>query len=53
MASLNDARAIVESGVPNEDWGKVIEVCEKWDKFGLGYQPSSSVQAGLASPKGR
>jgi len=40
FASLNSARSAVESGGP-VGWGKVINVSEKNDRFGLGYKPSA------------
>lgn len=40
MASWQGAKTIIENGNA-QGWGKVIEVREKWDKFGLGYEPSS------------
>lgn len=40
MASWKGAKAIIETGNA-QGWGKLIEVREKWDKFGLGYEPSS------------
>lgn len=39
MASWQGAKAAIENGNA-QGWGKVIEVREKWDKFGLGYEPS-------------
>ncbi|XP_058764547.1 uncharacterized protein LOC131638004 [Vicia villosa] len=44
LSSLNDAKAFLEAGVPHGAWGKLIDVYEKQDKYGLGYQPSSSTQ---------
>ncbi|XP_058764021.1 uncharacterized protein LOC131637455 [Vicia villosa] len=44
LSSLNDAKAFLEAGVPHGPWGKLIDVYEKRDKYGLGYQPSSSTQ---------
>lgn len=38
MASLKDAKAVVEAGRP-EGWGRVVEVEPKFDKFGLGFDP--------------
>ena len=46
MASLKDAKAIVDSRIPNEDWGKVIEVREKQDKIDLGFGSPSSDHVG-------
>lgn len=40
MAFWKGAKATIENGNA-QGWGKVIEVREKWDKFGLGYEPSS------------
>ncbi|XP_050875985.1 uncharacterized protein LOC127079647 [Lathyrus oleraceus] len=40
MASWQGAKAVMESE-DAQDWGKVVEVKEKRDKFGLGYDPSS------------
>ena len=55
MVSLRDAKAIVESGIPNEDWGKVIEVREKQDKSGLGFGSSFLDRVGTSPivPKGK
>ena len=36
MASLRDARAIVEEG-RNTNWGQLPEFIHKTDKFGLGF----------------
>ncbi|XP_058787550.1 uncharacterized protein LOC131661907 [Vicia villosa] len=44
LSSLNDAKAFLEAGVPQGAWGKLIEVYEKRDKYGLGYQLSPSTQ---------
>lgn len=44
MASWQGAKAAIENGNA-QGLGKVIEVREKRDKFGLGYEPSS-VEAG-------
>lgn len=41
MASWQGDKVIMESENA-QDWGKVVEVREKWDKFGLGYEPSSN-----------
>ncbi|XP_050908987.1 uncharacterized protein LOC127122740 [Lathyrus oleraceus] len=41
MASWQGAKAVMESENA-QDWGKVVEVKEKRDKFGLGYDPSSN-----------
>ena len=38
MASLKDARALVEAGLP-KCWGSVVEVNPKFNKFGLGFDP--------------
>src|ERR1051325_9583932 len=38
MASLKDAKAVVEAGCP-EGWGRVVEVSPKFNKFGLGFDP--------------
>src|ERR1044072_5099710 len=38
MASLKDAKAVVEAGHP-EGWGSVVEVAPKFNKFGLGFEP--------------
>ena len=46
LVSLRDAKAIVESGVSNGDWGKVIEVREKQDKSGLGFRSPFSDHVG-------
>ncbi|XP_050890447.1 uncharacterized protein LOC127095858 [Lathyrus oleraceus] len=40
MASWQGAKAVIESENA-QDWGKVVEVNQKRDKFGLGYDPSS------------
>jgi hypothetical protein len=40
MASWQGAKVVMESE-DAQDWGKVVEVKEKRDKFGLGYDPSS------------
>jgi hypothetical protein len=40
MASWQGAKVVMESENA-QDWGKVVEVKEKRDKFGLGYDPSS------------
>ncbi|XP_050915072.1 uncharacterized protein LOC127130033 [Lathyrus oleraceus] len=40
MASWQGAKAVIESE-NTQDWGKVVEVNQKRDKFGLGYDPSS------------
>ena len=53
LASLKDAKALIEARPPHDSWGKLIEVPEKKDRFGLGYQPSSSVQAGWVPLKGQ
>ena len=53
LSSLSDAKALLEAGIPHDGWGKVIEVVEKRDRCGLGYQPSSSTQAGLTLLKGK
>ena len=42
MVSLKNAKAIVDSGIPNEDWGKVVEVHQKKDKSRLGFGSSFS-----------
>ena len=44
LSSLIDAKALVEAGVPHGGWGKVVEVTEKRDRFGIGYQPSCNTQ---------
>ncbi|XP_050876657.1 uncharacterized protein LOC127080379 [Lathyrus oleraceus] len=41
MASWQGAKAVMESKNA-QDWGKLVEVKEKRDKFGLGYDPSSN-----------
>jgi hypothetical protein len=41
MTSWQGAKAVMESENA-QDWGKVVEVREKRDKFGLGYDPSSN-----------
>ncbi|XP_050896908.1 uncharacterized protein LOC127103720 [Lathyrus oleraceus] len=40
MASWQGAKAVMERENA-QDWGKVVEVNQKRDKFGLGYDPSS------------
>ncbi|XP_058726007.1 uncharacterized protein LOC131597320 [Vicia villosa] len=35
LSSLSHAKALLEAGVPRDAWGKVIDVREKQDKFGL------------------
>ncbi|XP_050895879.1 uncharacterized protein LOC127102567 [Lathyrus oleraceus] len=44
MASWQGAKAVMESESA-QDWGKVVEVNQKRDKFGVGYDPSS-IEAG-------
>ncbi|XP_050889483.1 uncharacterized protein LOC127094733 [Lathyrus oleraceus] len=44
MASWQGAKVVMESESA-QDWGKVVEVNQKRDKFGLGYDPSS-IEAG-------
>ncbi|KAL5098311.1 hypothetical protein RYX36_002638, partial [Vicia faba] len=46
MVSLRDAKAIVESVIPNDNWGKVVEVCKKKDKSELGFRSSFSDHVG-------
>ena len=53
MASLKDDKALIEARSPHNGWGKLIEVPEKKDHCGLGYQPPSSVEASLVSLKGK
>ena len=53
MASLKDAKALIEARSPHDGWGKLIEVPEKKDRYCLGYQPSSSVKVGLVPLKGK
>ena len=50
LSSLIDAKALVEAGIPHGGWGKIVEVTEKRDKFGIGYQPSSSTLAIVTPP---
>lgn len=40
MASWRGDKAIIEAGNA-QGWGKLIYMREMWDKFGLGYEPSS------------
>lgn len=40
MTSWKGAKVIIEVGNA-QGWGKLIEMREKWDKFRLGYEPSS------------
>ena len=39
MVSFKEAKAIVESGHP-AGWGRVLDLPAKFDKMGLGYNPS-------------
>lgn len=39
MVSFKEAKAIVESGNP-AGWGRVLDLLAKFDKMGLGYNPS-------------
>ena len=53
LASLKDAKALIEARPPHDSWGKLIEVSEKRDRSGLGYQLSPIVQASLVTLKGK
>ena len=44
MASLKDAQAVLEAGLP-EGWGSVVEVIPKFNKFGLGFSPHNHSMA--------
>lgn len=39
MSSWKNVKAVIEVGCPRS-WGTMIELPEKKDKYGLGYQPS-------------
>lgn len=40
LSSVRSAKQTLEKG-PFSDWGKVIDVTEKRDRFGIGYHPSA------------
>lgn len=40
IASWQGDKVVIVTG-NTQGWGKLIEVRKKWDKFGLGYEPSS------------
>ncbi|MCI46032.1 gag-pol polyprotein, partial [Trifolium medium] len=50
MTSWRAVKEALEEGVPL-GWGKVPEVCEKKDRFGLGYQPTTRGMTGAAQKK--
>lgn len=49
MVSFKEAKAIVESGHPT-GWGRVLDLPAKFDKLGLGYDPTQD-QKGASSSK--
>lgn len=49
MVSFKEAKAIVESGNP-AGWGRVLDLPSKFDKMGLGYNPTQD-QKGASSSK--
>jgi hypothetical protein len=50
MTSWKAMKEALEEGVPL-GWGKVPEVCEKKDRFGLGYRPTTKGMLGAAQKK--
>src|ERR1044072_5688729 len=52
MTRWQDVKALIEAGNP-EGWGTVINIAEKKDKSGLGYQPSSRISGSAEMGKGR
>jgi hypothetical protein len=50
MTSWKAMKEALEEGIPS-GWGKVPVVCEKKDRFGLGYRPTTKEVLGAAQRK--